>query len=134
SLTQTVIKVLQQLHYQVILPGSLESLCCGQPFSSQNQHEIAINKLTALIEELKKVSDDGRYAICFDTTPCVLQTSRHSFIKHGGLKIFDLGEFIHDEILPSLDSDQIRLLDQTIALHVTCSARRLNLTDKIIQV
>lgn len=131
SLTQTVINVFQQLNYQVILPDSLASLCCGQPFSSQGQEEIAKNKLDALIENLKKVSDNGRYPICFDTTPCVLQTLRHAAIQKEGLKIYDLAEFIYDEVLPSFT---VQPLDETIAVHVTCSARRLNLTDKIIHV
>ncbi|MDE6396396.1 MAG: (Fe-S)-binding protein, partial [Muribaculaceae bacterium] len=44
-------------------------------------------------------------------------------------KLYEPAEFIHDYLAPNLE---FHPTDEPIAIHITCSSRRMNLADKII--
>ena len=60
-----------------------------------------------------------------DTSPCSLR------LKHaldGALQVLDVSEFIHDHLMPRVD---LQRTPGPVALHLTCSTRRMNLEDKV---
>ncbi len=132
SLTTVFKRLLQKAGYDVIYPDNLKNLCCGMPFSSKGLVKQADQKATELTSFLILASENGKYPIVFDTSPCV-KTMREFELarKNTGLKIYDSVEFIHDYLLPKL---KIEKKENTIAVHPVCSVTKMGLTDKLVAI
>ncbi len=138
SLVNTTCHVFNHFGYSIImadLAGIGDGLCCGQSLASNNDSSLAKLKSDELLQQLITLSDNGKYPICFDTTPCVLHLQTVA-INYPQLKIYDMAEFIHDKVLPDLQKNNIKLVKETkpVALHITCSAQRLGLEQKILHI
>ncbi|WP_346353814.1 FAD-binding and (Fe-S)-binding domain-containing protein [Azotosporobacter soli] len=124
QLHEVMLSLFAKADYQVLLPKELEDLCCGMPFESKGYFEAA-NQLSDRLETvLLALSEDGKIPVVCDTSPCVYRMKR---VMDKRLKILDTVEALHDLLLPRL---AVTPLDKTVALHVTCSATKLGLTDK----
>ena len=138
SLINTTRHVLNHFGYSIIMPDLFtmgKNLCCGQSFISGCEMAQMNTKADELFQELIRLSENGKYPICVDTTPCVLQM--HTYKKlYPQLKIYDLVEFIHDFVIPEFTLQEIKLnkITSPVALHITCSTKRLGLANKILQV
>jgi D-lactate dehydrogenase len=83
-------------------------------------------------------SEQGRYPIVIDTSSCThtLRTcsedlSDEDKILWEQLTILDGVEFLHDHILPKLD---VHKLNEEVILHPNCSARKLGLDSKMLNI
>ncbi|MDQ0203133.1 FAD-binding and (Fe-S)-binding domain-containing protein [Pectinatus haikarae] len=124
QLGDVMISLLQKAGYDVILPEDMDKYCCGMPFESEGHFEAA-DRLSAKLEKLLLTcSSDGEYPILCDTSPCVYRMKR---VMDKKLKIYDTVEFIHDFLLDKLN---LQKTDETIMVHVTCSARKMGLIEK----
>lgn len=132
SLTTVTHRLLVKAGYDIIYPKNINNLCCGMPWLSKGYADIGNQKTDELIEELAKVSENGKYPILYDTSPC-LQTTKNRIELKGGnsLKLYEPVEFISDYLLDDLN---ITKQDKTITVHVTCSSTKMGLTDKFIKV
>ena len=74
---------------------------------------------------LLEASEEGRWPIVFDTSPCAYRMKRK---VAGRLKILDSIEFIHDAVLP-----RVRITPQAapVAIHPVCSVRKMGTVDKL---
>ena len=66
--------------------------------------------------------------IVVDTSPCSLRLLRYGA---GDLKIMDLTQAIEELLLPKLELEK---LPGTVALHATCSTRRMNLEEPLRRI
>jgi len=124
-LPEVVTRLLRKAGYAVELLIDSD-LCCGQPFESKGHCEIASQKRKQLIDRLSQVSEQGRHLILTDTSPCALQlNTEHS------LQIMEPIQFTLEKLTKRLD---INPLDQTIALHVTCSTQKQGLKQHAIEL
>jgi D-lactate dehydrogenase len=114
--------LLAKAGYSVVLPRSLEKLCCGMPFNSKGYLDVAQEKLDELATALWAASRDGKDPIVFDTSPCALRAKQVAL--KSGLKVYDMIEAIDCLVL---DRVETTLSNETIAVHTTCSARRMGL-------
>lgn len=132
SLTTVTHRLLVKAGYDIIYPKNINNLCCGMPWLSKGHNEIGNQKTDELIAELARVSDNGKYPILYDTSPC-LQTTKNRVELQGGnlLKLYEPVEFISDYLLDELN---ITKQEKTITVHVTCSSTKMGLTDKFIKV
>ena len=135
DIPDVTMSVLQKAGYEIILPSNLNNLCCGMPFASKGLVKQGNQKAIELISELVKASDDGKYPILFDTSPC-LQRIKEFMVKrnkehYSRLKIYEPFEFIADYVLDKL---KIRKTNKPIAIHITCSSRKMNLEEKVRKV
>ena len=132
SLTTVTHRLLVKAGYDIIYPNNINSLCCGMPWLSKGHNEVGNQKTDELIAELARVSENGKYPILYDTSPC-LQTTKNRIELKGGnsLKLYEPVEFISDYLLDELN---ITKQDKTITVHVTCSSTKMGLTDKFIKV
>lgn len=132
SLTTVTHRLLVKAGYDIIYPNNINNLCCGMPWLSKGHNETGNQKTDELIAELAKVSENGKYPILYDTSPC-LQTTKNRIELNGGnsLKLYEPVEFISDYLLDELE---ITKQDKTITVHVTCSSTKMGLTDKFIKV
>ncbi|MBK8945155.1 MAG: (Fe-S)-binding protein [Ignavibacteriae bacterium] len=124
--------LLRKADYHIIYPDNLNSLCCGMPFSSKGFFDAAEQKSKQLISSLTKASNNGQIKIIFDTSPCV-KTIKDDLQKLNNpqLKIYDSIEFIHDFLLDELDFNTI---EDSITIHTTCSAEKMDLKNKLITI
>lgn len=120
--------LLRKAGYAVVYPDNLDGLCCGLAFDSKGASAQADAKLRELEQALLRASHDGADAIVSDTSPCSLRLKQTLGAK---LNVLDVTEFIHDQLLGRL---ALHPLSDTVALHATCSVRKMNLEPKLIAI
>jgi D-lactate dehydrogenase len=108
--------------------GSESGLCCGMPFESKGLLDTADAKSAELEKALFAASAGGSLPIAFDTSPCALRMRRYLADR---LPILDVAEVAHDWLLPRLE---LHRQEMSIAVHITCSTRRMGLEDKVLAV
>jgi len=126
-LTEVTLSLLTKAGFEVINPD-FSGQCCGMPFKSKGMFEQAESKRDDLHSQLKTLSQNGKYPVLFDTSPCksMLFDEREDIFD---LKVYEPVAFITDVLSEYLS---FKVLDETIMLHVTCSSRRMGLNDKMI--
>ncbi|OLN32745.1 FAD-binding and (Fe-S)-binding domain-containing protein [Desulfosporosinus metallidurans] len=127
ALSDAVLSVLAKAGYEVIMPPKMSELCCGMPWESKGFFETADRKSSELEKVLFAASEGGKYPILCDTSPCLYRMKR---VMHS-ITLYEPVEFIHDFLLNRLTFNQIQ---ETIAVHVTCSSTKMNLKDKFYAV
>ena len=130
--TEALPKVAERLFrkagFDVIYPSSLAQLCCGQPFESKGLMEAADQKSTELEHALRDASENGRWPIVFDTSPCAYRMKRR---YDGRLHVQDSIEFIHDTVLPRVAITPTR---EPVVIHPVCSVRKMGTVEKLSAV
>lgn len=103
------------IQLQVVEP---QGHCCGQPYLSKGYPTQAQDKQQAMRDYLWQVTDQGRYPVVFDASPCALQVRELE-----GLHCYELAEFLQQQVASKL---QLTPLSEPLMLHVTCSSRHLD--------
>ncbi|MCQ2239347.1 MAG: FAD-binding oxidoreductase [Bacteroidaceae bacterium] len=117
--------LLNKAGYEVIYPKNMQKLCCGTIWESKGMMDIADRKVKELEAALWEASEQGKYPVLCDQSPC-LHRMRHC-IKQ--MKLYEPAEFISTFLVPFLKFNPI---DRPVAVHVTCSMRLMGLADTII--
>ena len=123
-LPQKTINLLLKAGYEVLFPAKLGDLCCGQPFESKGFKAQADMKAKELGAALLQVSQDGAIPVLCDTSPC-LYRMRETLDKR--LKLYEPIEFVLEHLADHLDFNPV---GRTVAIHTTCTARKLGLEAK----
>jgi D-lactate dehydrogenase len=123
-LREVMHSVLTKAGYEVIYPQDMDNLCCGMPWESKGFFDIADEKSDELEKVLLKLSENGKYPIVCDTSPCLYRMKR---AFKSGIELHESVEFAHDFLLQHLN---IKKTPETIAVHVTCSSIKMSLSDK----
>ncbi len=124
-------ELLEKAGYEVIFPENMEKMCCGTIWESKGMAQLADQKGKELHEALLKASENGKYPILCDQSPC-LYRMRHTNKDAGAqLEMFEPAEFIEKFVLDKLD---ITPLDEVVFLHVTCSMRKMGLQTALERV
>jgi D-lactate dehydrogenase len=125
-------QVLHKAGYDLILPKNLDNLCCGMAFYSKGFKKQGNSKTEELLDSLLEVSENGKYPVLFDMSPCFYHTmeflSNHEIEKYKALKIFEPVEFTLEYLVDKLSFTKLK---ETIAIHSTCSTTKLGLTEKL---
>lgn len=120
-------EVLNKAGFEVIFPENMENLCCGTIWESKGMPDEAMRKTHELEAALRRASEDGRWPILCDQSPC-LHRMRET-MPH--LRLYEPAEFIDKFVLSELE---ITPLDTCVAVHVTCSTRKMNVTQHLLHV
>lgn len=129
SLTDVTMRLLDKAGFEVISPD-FTGQCCGMPFKSKGMFKEAEQKREATENQLSKLSLNGQYPILFDTSPCKSMLSEDDN-ANSSLKIYEPVGFIEDVLAKHLT---FNATDESIMLHVTCTSRKMGLTDKMISL
>ena len=113
---------------EVVYPERLGDLCCGQPFESKGLFEAADRKSAELEAALRDASENGRFPLVFDTSPCSYRMKRY---LAGRLAVQDCIEFVHDLVLPRVD---VQAIAETVAIHPVCSLRKMGTAEKLAAI
>lgn len=126
-LADVFVRLCQKAGYEVIFPAGMENLCCGMIWESKGMPDIADAKTAELEAALAVASEGGKIPIVCDQSPCLHRMRDH--IKK--LTLHEPAEFILDYLVPYLN---ITRCDKPIAVHITCSSRRMGLASKIVRL
>ena len=124
SLVVEMVRLCSKAGYQVIFPEGIEKLCCGTIWESKGMLDIADRKTEELEKALWKASEQGKYPVVCDQSPC-LHRMRKCISR---MKLYEPVEFIWEYLRDRLVFTPI---DRHIALHITCSTREMGLVDKM---
>jgi D-lactate dehydrogenase len=119
-LIDDMLALLHKAGYEVIFPKHIDRLCCGTIWESKGMIDIADRKSAELEAALYEASAQGRYPILCDQSPC-LYRMRHTVRN---MQLYEPAEFIS---LYLLDRLQFTPIQTPIALHITCSMRKMGL-------
>lgn len=126
-LVEEMVSLLGKAGYEVIFPENMSSLCCGTIWESKGMPEIADRKTAELEEALWQASEQGRYPVLCDQSPC-LHRMKHKIKK---MRLYEPAEFILGFLADRLDFHQT---DIPVAIHLTCSMRLMHKTDKMLEL
>lgn len=126
-LVEEMVSLLGKAGYEVIFPENMSSLCCGTIWESKGMPEIADRKAAELEEALWQASEQGRYPVLCDQSPC-LHRMKHKIKK---MRLYEPAEFILGFLADRLDFHQT---DTPVAIHLTCSMRLMDKTGKMIEL
>ena len=126
-LVEEMVSLLGKAGYEVIFPENMSSLCCGTIWESKGMPEIADRKTAELEEALWQASEQGRYPVLCDQSPC-LHRMKHKIKK---MRLYEPAEFILGFLADRLDFHQT---DTPVAIHLTCSMRLMHKTDKMLEL
>ena len=126
-LINKMISLLNKAGYEIIFPKEMNKLCCGTIWESKGMETIADNKTKELEDALWEASEEGKYPILCDQSPC-LHRMRKQMDK---LKLHEPAEFIYTYLRDKLNFTPI---DTPIAIHITCSMRLMGLEKQIVEL
>ena len=127
ALVDKMVSLLQKGGFEVIFPDNMDKLCCGTIWESKGMMDIADRKSKELEEALWKASEEGLYPVLCDQSPC-LHRMRETIKK---MKLYEPAEFIYTFLRDRLIFTPT---DEPVAIHITCSMRRMGLADTIINL
>ena len=126
-LVNKMISLLQKGGYEVIFPKEMDKLCCGTIWESKGMLDIADRKAAELEAALWEASEQGKFPILCDQSPC-LHRMRETIQK---MKLYEPAEFIYTFLRDKLVFTQT---DRPVAVHITCSMRKMGLADTIVSL
>ncbi len=122
---QIVADLLTKAGFRVIVPPEAEKLCCGMAFASKGFAEESAAKTAELNAALLAVTENGRHPVLCETSPCLLHMR----------ETLDSRLTLYEPVSFALEHLRDRLifspLPRAVAVHVTCSARKMGLAGKL---
>jgi D-lactate dehydrogenase len=128
TLPEKTASLLHKAGYQILYPDDLDRLCCGQAFESKGFADEADRKAEELSTALLAASNDGALPVLCDTSPCL---QRMRLTLDSRLKLYEPIEFVLTFLMDRLTFKQ---KEATIAIHPTCSTRKMGLEMKLLEL
>ncbi len=127
ALVNKMVALLNKAGYEIIFPRQMEKLCCGTIWESKGMIDIADRKSKELEEALWEASEKGKYPVLCDQSPC-LHRMRETIRR---MRLYEPAEFIYTFLRNRLEFTPT---DEPVAIHITCSMRRMGLADTIVRL
>jgi D-lactate dehydrogenase len=117
----------------LLVPEGIDKLCCGTPWSSKGLVGGLATMQRKTLAGLRVATRDGLLPIVCDASSCTegLRHTIESDTSEPKMTVIDSVEFAVRHILPTL-TDHAQL--ESLALHPTCSSRRLGLDASLEKV
>ncbi|MDU1889726.1 MAG: FAD-binding and (Fe-S)-binding domain-containing protein [Dysgonomonas sp.] len=129
ELTRKTKELLQRAGFTIIYPEGINSLCCGMAFSSKGLKEEGARKSKELEEALLQASENGKYPVLFDMSPCFY--TFHEANENKDLKIYDPIEFMLDFVMPKLTVKNPR---DIVTVFPVCSVKKIGMEQKLLEL
>lgn len=127
QLSQHMVHLLNKAGYQVIFPEKMNNMCCGTIWESKGMPEIADSKTAELELALYKASENGKFPVLCDQSPCLMRM-RH---KMQNLRLYEPIEFIDLFLLDKLD---FHPTNETVTVFPTCSTVKMGLSGSLVKI
>lgn len=129
SIMQIMHSLTSKAGIELLLPEQANELCCGMPFASKGLPQQATSKGEQLLAIAEQLSENGRYPVVFDASPCALTTT--SAAQQRGLTVLESAEFAYQYLLPKLT---LTAQSEPVMLHVTCSSKRRGSEQQLVDL
>ncbi len=126
-LAQEMVELMNKAGYEVVFPDKMESLCCGTIWESKGMPDIADEKVRELEKALWDASEQGRYPVVCDQSPCLHRMKQH-ITK---VQLYESAEFVWKLLKDRLIFTQT---DTPVALHLTCSTKLMGIDGYVRQL
>lgn len=126
-LVNKMISLLHKAGYEVIFPKNMDKLCCGTIWESKGMIDIADRKSKELEAALYEASEQGKYPVLCDQSPC-LYRMRHTIHN---IKLYEPVEFVQTFLVNRLEFKQT---DTPVAIHITCSMQKMGLSSQVVSL
>lgn len=127
-LAQEMTELCRKAGFEVIFPQGMSHLCCGLIWESKGMPAEADRKSEEMLKALLEASDGGRWPVVMDQSPCVHRLREYDSAR---LHVMEPSEFIAKHLAEHLEFHPV---DTPVAVHVTCSTRRMGLADSIVDL
>lgn len=120
--TTALVTLLERASVSVAVPENIEGLCCGTPWSSKGftaGYDIMREKV---LQSILTLTDGGRLPVVSDASSCT--EGFHRMLDGSGVRVIDAVTLVREHVLPRVVVGQ-RVA--TLALHPTCSTRKLGI-------
>jgi D-lactate dehydrogenase len=141
SLAETMVTVAARAGINLWIPADVEGNCCGMPFGSKGYTTAYKATRSRTLKKFWEWSEHGRIPVVIDTTSCtytlrqykdnLTALSEEEIAIYEKMTILDGLEMMHDVMLPAL---KIKSVKNAVILHPNCSARKLNLQEKMTAI
>ena len=128
SVPEATADLLRRAGYDVWYPEELSSLCCGMAFESKGFPEIADQKAVEIESAIRTIPGGAAIPVYCDTSPCAHRLRK---TLEGRLRVYDSIEFLDRFVMDRLAVDP---LEETITVHVPCSAARAGLGEALLRI
>jgi D-lactate dehydrogenase len=125
SIPETIKSLFEKANIQMVSGEKPKGLCCGQPWESYGDDDTADMKSDELSKHLLQVSNNGEYPILVATTACLERMRRACDNR---LKMYGPEEFAFEFLV---DRVEINKVVEKVAVHPTCTTRKLGMTNKM---
>jgi len=127
ALANKMLSLLHKAGYEVIYPKNMDNLCCGTIWESKGMPDIADRKSAELEAALYEASEQGKYPVLCDQSPCLYRMKN----TIQTVKLYEPVEFITTFLV-----DRLKFIpnDKPVAVHITCSMRKMGLSGQIISL
>ena len=131
SVHEKLLSIFQKGGYEVVYPEGLSSSCCGMMFNSRGFKDAAAKKGSELEAALLKASENGKYPIVCDTSPCLAQIKSGLSDPALRFSLYEPVEFIRHFLLDKLEFNKVR---DSVAIHVPCSSKKMGIEESFMKV
>ncbi|WP_234399114.1 FAD-binding and (Fe-S)-binding domain-containing protein [Pseudoalteromonas sp. T1lg75] len=104
----------------LVVPEAVAELCCGMPWQSHGFSDVATQKQLQLQRVIAQLSEQGRWPVVMDASPCALQSQPQ---EQSVIRVLDSMRFASEYLLPRL---AIETTQEPLWLHITCSSQHLD--------
>lgn len=129
ELTRKTEELLTRAGFTIIYPEALNDLCCGMAFSSKGLKEEGARKSKELEDALYKASENGKYPILFDMSPCYY--TFHEAYTNKDLKIYDPIEFMLKYAMPKLT---VKAPRDIVTVFPVCSVKKIGMEQNLLKL
>ncbi len=124
-LVEEMMSLFEKAGYEVILPKEMDKMCCGTIWESKGLPDVADRKLRELEDALWEASEQGKYDVVCDQSPCLYRMKQ----KIKKMHLYDSAEFVWEKMRDRLEFVQT---DTPIAIHLTCSTRKMGIEEAVV--
>ena len=131
SLPDVILSLCTKANISVITPKGSDELCCGMPWQSKGITDVANSKKQEFLEQLLFASEQGKWPIIVDASPCALtlcenepgKQKKSLRVKGISITIYESTEYFAQHVI-----DELTLTKSTSSfmLHTTCSSEKMN--------
>ena len=127
-LMDVTLRLLQKAGYRVLFPEKNTKYCCGKAFESKGLFEKADAKSAELSKALLRISENGRWPVLCDTSPCLARMKK---TLDSRLQLWEPALFTLTHLAEHLTFVR---KERSVALHPTCSMREMKLVETFREV
>lgn len=131
SVHQKLLSLFNKAGYEVIYPEGLASSCCGMMFNSRGFKDAAATKGAELEAAILKASENGKYPVVCDTSPCLSQIKAGLSDPALRFSLYEPVEFIRHFLMDKLEFSKVR---DNVAVHVPCSSKKMGIEESFMKV